>query len=65
MTKAIERYEKTQQQPENLVPLELIGQLIDLFAGAINRYVADDAARRAILTALDSGLRRSTPTALH
>lgn len=65
VTKAIERYEKTQQQPENLVPLELVGQLIDLFSGAINRYVADDAARRAILTALDSGLRLPTPTALH
>ena len=58
VVRAIERYEKTQSEPDNVIPLEVLGEIIDLFSGAINRHVADPAARRAILDALQAALRR-------
>lgn len=61
MGKALERYQKLDARPENLVPLELLGKVVDLFADAINQYVTDGHARAAILASLDAGLRLATP----
>lgn len=40
------------EQAENMVPLEVVGIIIDRFVDAVNRHVQDDAARRGILDVL-------------
>lgn len=43
---------KNVEAAENMVPLEVVGLIIDKFVDAVNRFVSDDEAKRGILTVL-------------
>ncbi len=62
---AIERYEKTQNRPENMVPITVLGEIIEVFARSVNEAIEDAHARKLLLRAIDRGLRIHTPPTVH
>ncbi len=60
----IAAHEKIYAGDENLVPVGVVGKLIELFAKAVNDHVEDERARRSLIETI-SGFSASPATTLH